>query len=63
METAFFQICIKAISPEDFQNPSNSFDVSFSWIFGIDKNIFQIYNDKNIGLLIQDLVNIALEAS
>ena len=63
METAFLQICIKAIFPEDVQNPSNGFDVSLPWIFDIDKNIIQIYNDKDIELFRQDLIDIALEAS
>ena len=48
IEMAFLQICIKAIFPEDFQNLSNGFDV---WIFGIDKNIIQIYDGKDIKLL------------
>ena len=28
VEIVLFQICIKAIFPEDFQNPSNSFDIA-----------------------------------
>ena len=62
METAFLQICIKAIFSEDLQNPSKGFDVSLPWIFGIDKNIIQIYNDKDIELLSKNLIDIVLEA-
>ena len=57
---ALFQICIKAIFSEDFQNPSNNFDVTFFLIFSIDKNIIQINNDKDIEFLSQNLINLVL---
>ena len=63
MEMAFLQIFIKVIFPKDFQNPSNGFDMTLPWIFGIDKNIIQINNEKDIELLSQDFIDIALEAS
>ena len=36
--------------------------MSLAWIFGVDEDIIEINNDKNIKFLGQDLVNIALEA-
>ena len=62
METTFFEFGKKAVCPQFFKNPLNDVDVSLVWVFGIDKDVIKINNDKNIKFLDQDLVNIALEA-
>ena len=36
--------------------------MSLAWVFGIDKDVIKVNNDKNIKFLGQDLINIALEA-
>ena len=36
-------------------------DKTFSFVFGVDENIIQIYNDKDIELFRKDLIDIALE--
>ena len=36
-------------------------DVAFSFIFGVNEDIIQIYNDKNIKFFHKDFINIALE--
>ena len=36
-------------------------DMTFFFVFDIDENVIQIYNDKNIKLFCKDLNNIALE--
>ena len=57
-----FQIYIKDIFPGNFQNPLNGFNVTFFWIFGMDKNIIQINNNKDIEFFGQNLNDIALDA-
>ena len=36
-------------------------DVAFALIFGIDEDIIQIYNDKDIELFRKDIIDISLE--
>ena len=62
MGTVFLEIGKKAIFPQFLENSSNSVDVSLAWVFGVDKDVIKVNNDKNIEFLSQDLVNIALEA-
>ena len=63
MEMAFLQICIKAIFAENSQNPLNGFNMTLLRIFGIDKNIIQTNDNKDIKFLNQNFVNIALKTS
>lgn len=37
--------------------------MAISFILGIDKNVVQVYNNKDIKLFLQNLINIALEYS
>ena len=37
------------------------FDVVFALIFGVDKDIIQIYTDKNIEFFHEDLIDVALK--
>ena len=36
-------------------------DIAFSLVFGIDEDIIQIHNDKNIKFFREDLIDVALE--
>ena len=40
----------------------HGYNVSLAWVFGIDKNIIQIYDDEDIEIFYQNLIDIALEA-
>lgn len=44
------------------QNPSNGFYIAFSPIFSKDKNIIQVYDNEDIKLLYQNLINIILKS-
>ncbi len=44
-----------------FQHLLNGLHVLFSFAFGIDENVIKVYYHKNIELLYQDLINVALE--
>ena len=62
METAFLEVGKKAVFLQFLENPSNGIDVSLAWVFGIDEDVIEVNNDKNIEFLGQDLINISLEA-
>ena len=62
MKSTLFQIGIEAMFPQNVQHLSNSFYVTLAWVFGIDENIIQINNDKNVKLLSQELIDKTLEA-
>ena len=36
--------------------------MSLAWVLGVDKNVIEVNNDKDIEFLGQDLVNVALKA-
>ncbi len=50
-ELTFFQVNIQQIFPQLVQNPLNNFYVAISLIFGVNKNVIQVYNNKDIKLL------------
>ena len=62
MKTTLLEVGKKAIFLQFFENSLNSIDVSLAWVFGLDEDVIEINNDKNIKFLGQDLVNKALEA-
>ena len=45
-----------------FQNPPYGCNMTISIIINVDEDVIQIYNDKYIKLLSNDLVNVSLEA-
>ena len=63
MILAFFEVGKKAMFFWFFENPSNGINVSLAWVLGIDENIIQINNDKNIELFGQHLIDITLKTS
>ena len=36
--------------------------MSLAWVFGVDKDVIEVNNDKDIEFLGQDLINVALKA-
>ena len=61
MKLTFLQISILEKFPQLVKDPTFSLNMIFSFIFNIDKNIIQIYNNNNIKLFHVDLIDIALE--
>ena len=46
---------------QNIQHLLHGLFVTLAWIFGIDENVIQVNNDKNIGFFGQDLIDITLE--
>ena len=63
MEVTLFQIGIKAVLPEFFQDLADCIQMRLAGVPGIDQNFVQINNDKNVELLRKDLVDVSLKAS
>ena len=63
MKTTLFKVGKKLVFPQFLKNPSNAINMSLARILGVDKNVIEVNNDKDIEFLGQDLVNIALKAS
>lgn len=61
IKIVFFQVGIESFFFQNIQDLSNCNNISLSRVFIIDENINQIYNDKNIKLLKQNFINIALK--
>ena len=48
--------------PEFSKDPSDSFHVTLSGVFGINQDVIKVYNDKNIKFFCKNLVDVSLEA-
>ena len=48
METSLILINIKAVLPELFQDPAHYIYVWLARVLGIDQNVIQVENDKNV---------------
>ena len=62
MKPAFFQIGEKPILPQKIQHPLHNFYVILAFIFGVNKDVIQVNNYKNIEFFGQDLIDVALKA-
>ena len=62
METTLLEVGKKAVFPQFLENLSDGIDVSLAWVLGVDEDVIEVNNDKDIKFLGQDLVNVALEA-
>ena len=62
MKTTLLEVGKNAIFPQFRKNLYNNINVTLAWDFGIDENVIEVKNNKDIKFLNQDLVNIALEA-
>ena len=63
MELTLFQIGKKTILSQKIQYLLHGFHVTLVFIFGINEDVIQINNNKNIELFSQKLIDVALEAS
>ena len=61
MKSTCLQIGIQREFLQLIKNPIYCFNVAFSFVFGIDEDIIQIYNYKDIEFFSKDLIDIALE--
>ena len=61
MKSIFLQIGIQREFLQSVENPTHFLDVAFSFVFGVDKVIIQIHNDKDIKFFCKDLIDIALK--
>ena len=48
--------------PEFFEDPPDSFYVTLAGVFGVNQNVIEVHNDKNIKFFHQDFVDVSLEA-
>ena len=61
MKSTFLQISIQRKFPQLVKNPTHYLDVVFSLVFGVDEDIIQIHNDKNIEFFREDFIDIAMK--
>ena len=61
MKTTLLDIDKKTIFSQFLENSLNDSNVSFAWVFGVDKDVIKVNNDKNMKFVGHDFVNIALE--
>ena len=61
MILTFLQVDKKRMLPELVQKQAYGLNVRLSRIFGIDQDVIQIYNYKDIELLCYDLIDISLK--
>ena len=62
METAFFEVGKKAVFLQLLENPLNGINITLALVLGIDEDVIEVNNDKDIKFLGQDFVNLALKA-
>ena len=62
IKPTLLQIGKQVIFPQKVQHLLYGFHVTLAWILGIDEDVIQIHDDKDIELFYQDLVDIILEA-
>ena len=63
MKTTFLQISKERVFLKLIQNLTHSLNVWLAWILGVDQYVIQIYDNKDIQLFSQNLVNISLKGS
>ena len=61
MKSTFFQIGIQREFAQQVENLTHCLDMAFALIFGVDEDIIQIHNDKDIELFRKDLIDVVLE--
>ena len=61
MKLTFLQIGIQREFPQLVDNPTYYLNITFSLVFGVDENIIQIYNDKDMEFFRKDFIKVALE--
>ena len=61
MKLTFLQIGIQWKFAQLVKNPTHCLDLAFALIFGLDEDIIQIHNDKDIEFFRKDPIDVALE--
>ena len=61
MKLTFLQIGIQQEFAQLVKNLTYCLDMAFALIFGVDEDIIQIHNDKDIKLFRENLIDIALK--
>ena len=62
MKMTFFEISKKTVFPQLFEELSNGPHVALTFILGVNQDVIQADNDKNIEFFGQNLDNVALKA-
>ena len=62
MKTTLIEVGKKVVFLQFGQHLSNKIDVSLARIFGIDQDVIQVNNYKNVEFFGQDLIDVILEA-
>ena len=62
MEPTVLQIGKQAVFLQKVQYPLHDFHVTLILILNVDEDVIQVYDDKDIELFCQDLIDITLEA-
>ena len=62
MKATLFENGKKAVFPQFVQHPADSIDVSLARIFGVNQDIIQINNHKNVEFFGEDLIDVTLKA-
>lgn len=61
MKLTFFQVSKELVLSELIKDPAYGFYVWLAWIFGINQNVIQIHNEKNIKLFGKNLIDVTLK--
>ena len=61
MKMTLFQVGKKAVFSQFVQHPSDSIDMSLACILGIDQDVIQVKDHKNVEFFGQDLIDVTLE--
>ena len=61
MKPTFLQVDKEEMFPKLVPDPAYGLNVGLSGVFGINQDIIQVYNDKNVQLFSQYLVNVSLK--
>ena len=51
MKTTIFQVGKQAVFPMFFEDPPDSFYVTLAGVFGVNQDVIEVYDDKNIKFL------------
>ena len=61
MKTALLEVGVQLVLPQLVQHLPNGLDVLFALTLSVNENVIELHHHKNVKLLGQDLVDIALK--
>ena len=62
MKLTFLLVGKRQELSELFKNPSYGYDMTIPIIFGVNQDVIQVQNNKDVKLLCKDLADVSLEA-